>query len=111
MPTVTSAPTQQMRVVILAHVLDIPGEPLARPFTLGNDISQQLFGRPLRRIPEGDSLEFDAVHCPPRFDSDKDVKEYFMFDFGVVSKIDRESLESVHHQLYLAHRSGDTWYD
>lgn len=98
---------QKRRVIVRAHVLQIPGDEYARHFTLGHKISQYIFQRDLRRY---DSDVFDAVHCLPGFDSKEDVKSWFLYDFGVSAGVDDAVLEQIPTEMYLAHVEGSTWF-
>ena len=94
-------PDEKRRVIIRARLKTIPGNPLSRPFTLGELFSQKLLGRGLRM--QQNVHGFDAVHLLPNFDSENDVKGWFLYDFGVDRYMDRAELTQTQHQMYLAH--------
>lgn len=87
------------RGIVQAHVQDIPGDPQARPFTHG-----ELFCRSKlkRSLMEHNENGFDAVHIPPSFDSENNVKVWFMFDFGVKGPITREELLQISLNAFVA---------
>lgn len=89
---------QPQRIIIRASVQQIPGEPLERPFTLCDRFCRSVIGRPLKLHGNG----FDAVHIPPSFDSDKDVRIWFMLDLGVCGTLSREEVREVPLTAYIA---------
>lgn len=91
---------ESQRIIIRAPVQQIPGDPLERPFTLCDRFCRSVIGRPLDR-------NSDGVHIPPSFDSDQDVRIWFMLDLGVSTPISREDLQKVPLKAYLA-RSDET---
>lgn len=63
---------KEVRAIIRANVKKVPGNPLARPNTLGRLFCQQELQRDLKL--RCDETGFDAVHTLPGFDSEKDVR-------------------------------------
>ena len=95
-----------LRVIIRVHVLDIPADPSTRMYRLGNDFSEQVLGRPIRiRVQPGG---FDALHFLPGFDSDKDTKACFIYDFNVTGPLYKNKLQSITHEVYHATRKEDS---
>ncbi|KAK4910571.1 hypothetical protein LTR49_020775 [Elasticomyces elasticus] len=87
------------RVIVRAYVQDIPGDLQARPFTLGELFCQSELKRSLR---EHNDNGFDAVHIPPSFDSENNVKVWFMFDLGVKGPITRGELLQIPLNAFVA---------
>ena len=89
---------------------DIPGDCLARPFTVGEHFCRNVLIRPLRDKEDGDN-GFDAVHIPPSFDSNQNVKIWFMLDIGVQGPISREQLPHIPLRAYVARvdKEKDSW--
>jgi len=92
--------TSPARVCIRACVTDVPGEPLSRTTTLGQEFCRKMLNRQFRSKP---ALEgYDHDHIPPSFDSLKPVSVWFVFDLNVTSELTREELSGVPHYVYLA---------
>lgn len=93
--------------MIRAHVLQIPGVKEGRPHALGQIAFPCILGRSLQTTLD---TGFDAVHYAGNFDSEEDVKAWFMYDVGVTEKVDRKALEEIPLRCYLAHHEGeDKW--
>ena len=88
--------TESLRVIIRIPLKYIPGEVLRRPFTLGQLFCKAHLGRDL-----DEKCRRDHLTIPPGFDSDKDIKRWFIFDFNVKEFIGREDLRrTVRHECY-----------
>jgi len=53
------------------------------------------------------------MHFLPGFDSairnDENISRYFIYDFNVTGRLDKEELLGIEHKFYLATRIGDSW--
>jgi hypothetical protein len=53
------------------------------------------------------------MHFLPGFDSaiqnDEIISRYFIYDFNVTGRLDKEELLGIEHRFYLAIRIGDSW--
>ena len=76
----------------------IPGEISRRPFTLGDIFCQAQLKREFNVA--GDASSFDDLHIPQGFDSEKDVKRWFIYDLGVQGKIDPSEHYQIVHKCY-----------
>jgi hypothetical protein len=94
-------PEIQRRVIIRAHVQQIPGSPPARSSVLGELFAEKKLGRALRQ--EIGDHGIDATHILPGFESEEDTKGWFMYNFGVNEYIDKSQLVHIPHELYYAH--------
>jgi hypothetical protein len=99
------------RVIIKAHLRDIPAETKQRVHRLGSDFCKQMLGRPINiQVQQGG---YDAMHFLPGFDSavrnDENISRYFIYDFNVTGRLDKEELLGIEHKFYLATRIGDSW--
>lgn len=100
------------RVIIKAHLRDIPAETKQRVHRLGSDFCKQMLGRPINiQVQQGG---YDAMHFLPGFDSairnDENISRYFIYDFNVTGRLDKEELLGIEHKFYLATRIGDSWW-
>lgn len=95
-----------MRVVIWVVVTDIPGEPLRRHTTLGEDFCQQTLYRQFRAQP-GDV--HDGVSVPDGFEKEEAVKRWFVYDLDVTESLDQSQLMEIPHQVYIASRKDNEW--
>jgi hypothetical protein len=95
-----------MRVVIWVVVTDIPGEPLRRHTTLGEDFCQQTLHRQFRAQP-GDV--HDGVSVPDGFEKGEAVKRWFVYDLDVTKSLDQSQLMEILHQVYIASRKDNEW--
>jgi hypothetical protein len=93
-----SPPLVGKRVVIRIALKSIPGDVLARPFTLGRIYCENELNRPFDAV--GDSHQFDDLHIPPGFDSEEDVKRWFIYDFGVEGRVDPSEYTRIPHECY-----------
>jgi hypothetical protein len=98
-------PEGPQRFIIRVSVQDIPGDPLARPFTLCEKFCQDVLQRSARLEVCDDG--FDAVHIPPSFDSEEDVRIWFMVDTGVKGKVRREDVHKIPLKAYLGRLDDD----
>ncbi|PVH68699.1 hypothetical protein DL98DRAFT_474586 [Cadophora sp. DSE1049] len=101
----------QIRVIIKAHLRDIPAETEQRVHRLGSDFCEQILGRPINiRVQRGG---YDAIHFLPGFhsviQSDQNISRYFIYDFNFTGRLDKEELLEIEHKFYLATRIADAW--
>lgn len=96
------------RVAVYARVTDIDGDPLERPITLGRDVCARFLMRDLQDTIVA-SRGYDAVHYPPNFDSEKDIRRYFLFDLGVTGRLSLEELAKLPHYVFLATKQAGVW--
>jgi hypothetical protein len=91
------------RVAIYVKVTDIEGDPLSRQITLGQAFCSSVLSRDFcnQIHPDG----YDACHIPSKFDSDKGVSVYFLFDMGVKGPLPKGDLSLIPHFIYLASRA------
>lgn len=94
-----------LRVIIWARVMDIPSKPGARPGCLGDIFCQQVLGREMNH--DLNAACHDADHCLPFFDSQNDVRAWFLHDFNVTGPLDKTEVVKVAHRVYLATRKDD----
>ncbi|KAK5167842.1 uncharacterized protein LTR77_007541 [Saxophila tyrrhenica] len=106
--------TGEQRVIIRANVKSIPGDPLARPFALGELYSQQVLHRSLRESGPGDEPDdeqspvgFDAVHLLPGFDSPNPIQGWFVFDIDVRREMGKKNICTLPHYNYSAQFDDD----
>lgn len=52
---------------------------------------------------------YDAEHCLPNFDSNQDVKAWFLYDFNVTGTLDKTEIMKIPHKVYLATRQKESW--
>jgi hypothetical protein len=97
----------QTRVIICACVTDIPGNPLARPNTLGNLFCNYVLHRDLNAQLQVSG--FDSMHIPLGFNSEHPVEKWFIYDLNVVSTLEKHELLEIPHQVFLASRQKDDW--
>lgn len=92
----------EARILIRAQVQSIPGDPLARPVTLGQIFCQTQLERDL--VLDDENPTFDVPHVPPQFDSNDNISVWFMFDLGVRRQkpIARAELSKVPLEAYFA---------
>ncbi|WPG98149.1 Hypothetical protein R9X50_00093500 [Acrodontium crateriforme] len=93
------------RVCIYISVQSIPGSPSARPFTLGEIFCQIQFGRELNLYEDSHSI--DDLHIPGGFDSENDVKRWFVYDLGVRQTLDSSEHHRILHEPYRGCRLDD----
>lgn len=93
------------RVCIRIALQSIPGEVFSRPFTLGDIFCQAQLEREFN--PTGDGHSFDDLHIPQGFDSEKDVKRWFIYDLGVQGKVDSSEHYKIVHECYRGCRLED----
>lgn len=91
---------EQQRVIIRINVRTIPGNSQSRPFTVGEAFSLSTFKQSMRNEQSADG--FDAVHIPPHFDTDHNVKVWFMYDFGVKHELSRLEVTKLPLNAYTA---------
>jgi len=95
-------------VVIRVRVQDIPSNKNSRVRCLGKEFCQQVMGREMNLDLE--SACHGAEHYLPNFDSDNDVRSWFIYDFNVKGTLSRQDLLDVPDMVYLASRVNDTWH-
>jgi hypothetical protein len=98
--------SESLRVIIRIPLKYIPGEIRARPFMLGRLFCKTRLGRDFDEV-----CRRDHSTIPPGFDSEEDVKRWFLFDFNVKEVVKRENLrQTVRHECYLGcMRDGELW--
>jgi hypothetical protein len=90
------------RICIRVCVTDVPGDPLDRTATLGQEFCNKILDRPFEPVLKLSG--YDHGHIPPSFDSSNPVFTWFIYDLKVVCELDREQLDSIPHYIYLASR-------
>ena len=98
---------QPIRIVIRTCVTDIPGDPCARPNTLGQLFCSKVLGRDFEGVSQ--SYCYDHAYIPPRFDSEYPVKEWFIFDLNVTGMISKKGLLGIPHEIFSAKLKDDQW--
>ncbi|KAI9759977.1 MAG: hypothetical protein M1840_002754 [Geoglossum simile] len=101
--------SNQVRVIIRVCVSDIPGDPLARHQTLGDQFCQQTLLRPFSTKLQASG--YDHVHIPGGFDLDKRVNRWFIYDLNVTTELEKEGLDTIPHMVFCASRQNDHWWD
>ena len=97
------------RVIIYARVSDVPDNPQRRHITLGDLLCKEVLNQGFH--PQLQVTGYDHVHIPARFGSAKPFKRWFIFDLNVVTKLAREDVARIPHQVFLASRqAGDKRY-
>lgn len=96
-----------LRVIIRVRVMDIPSERNARVRCLGNNFCEQILGRHMNHDLKAE--RHDAEHCLPNFDSENDVRAWFLYDFNVTGPVDKAEVTKIPHKVYLATRQDDSW--
>ena len=97
-----------LRVIIRVCVTEIPGERENRVYCLGTDVCRQLLNRPLNNNLQDEC--HDAMHFLPNFDSENDVRAWFIYDFNVTGSLERAQILEIQHKVYHATRQGESWY-
>ena len=97
----------QTRVIIYACVTDLPGNPQARHYTLGDLFCKQVLKRHLNAKLQVSG--YDHMYIPPGFDSDQPVKRWFIYDLNVTGRLKEEELLAIPHMVFLASRQNDKW--
>lgn len=94
------------RVCIYVKVTDIPGNPLRRTTTVGEEFCNQILGRPFQN--QLSLLGYDQDHIPANFDSPNPVSVWFVYDLNVTGELSKEQMDDIPHYVYLAstQRSG-----
>jgi hypothetical protein len=70
-----------LRVIIRVRVMDIPSGRFARARCLEDSFCEQILRRKMNHDKQAKC--HDADHCLPNFDSENDVKAWFLYDFNV----------------------------
>lgn len=94
-------PEAPQRFIIKVSVQNIPGGLSARPFSLQEIFSEKVLGRSPRLEVCADG--FDVVHIPPDFDTERDVRRWFIVDTGVSGNIPRDDIHKIPLKAYLGH--------
>jgi hypothetical protein len=87
--------------------MDIPSGRLARVRCLGSNFCQQILGREMNNDLQAEC--HDAEHCLPNFDSENDVKAWFLYDFNVTGPLDKTEVLKISHKVYHATRQEGSW--
>ncbi|KAF1821981.1 uncharacterized protein K489DRAFT_380725 [Dissoconium aciculare CBS 342.82] len=88
--------SESVRVCIRIPLKYIPGAILRRPVTLGEMFCETHLNRNFEA-----ASGRDHVTIPPGFDSENDVKRWFIFDFNVKGLVRRSDLRQIRHECYL----------
>jgi hypothetical protein len=103
------------RVLIQAHVKQIPGDPNGRPWTLWKLFCNSHLHRDTKLEFDGVShLDgFDVVHVLPRNNSPEDIKAWFLIDVGFEAQTDIVEVNSLPHEVFLAcfEPENRKWYE
>ncbi|SMY27246.1 unnamed protein product [Zymoseptoria tritici ST99CH_1A5] len=92
------------RVLIRAHVEQIPGDPYARPWNIWTIFCELQLNRSARTDLSVSPHNIDFVHVLPGFDSLNDTKAWFLTDVGVDQEQDDTlDVSLLPHDFYLAH--------
>lgn len=86
-------------------VTDLPGSP--HNF-LGNLFCQQVLKRNFNNKLQ--ISNYDYIHLPPNFDTDKPVLRWFICDLNVNCRLDTNGLLSLPHKVYYVSRQNDEWH-
>lgn len=97
-----------LRVVIRVRVMDIPSGRLSRVRCLGSNFCQQILGREMNNDLGAEC--HDAEHVLPNFDSEHDIRAWFLYDFNVSGLLDKTEVLEIPHKVYHATRLEDAWY-
>lgn len=97
-----------LRVIIRVCVTDIPGDRENRVYRLGTDFCGQVLDRPFNNNMQDEC--HDAVHFLPNFDSENNLRAWFLYDFNVMGSLDRGQILEIQHKVYLATWQGESWY-
>ncbi|KAH6716265.1 hypothetical protein BKA61DRAFT_479327 [Leptodontidium sp. MPI-SDFR-AT-0119] len=95
-----------LRVIIRVCVTEIPGERENRVYRLGTDFCMQHLNRPLNNNLQAEC--HDAVHFLPNFDSENDVRAWFIYDFNVTGSLERAQILEIQHRVYHSTRQGES---
>ncbi|KAH9222681.1 hypothetical protein DL95DRAFT_143274 [Leptodontidium sp. 2 PMI_412] len=96
------------RVIIRVCVTDIPAaNPQERVYRLGRDFCQQILQRSFNNNLQDEC--HDAMHFLPNFDSENNVKAWFIYDFDVTGPLSKEEVLTIPHEVYHATRKENTW--
>ena len=95
------------RVIIRVCVTDIPGNPQERVYRLGRDFCQQILERSFNNNLHDDC--HDAMYFLPYFDSENDVKAWFIYVLNVMGPLRKEEVLTILHEVYYATRKEDAW--
>lgn len=98
---------KETRVIIRVCVTDLPGDPRRRHTTLGELFSDRVLHRPIQQVPSANG--YDGIVIPPKFDSDKPVRVWFIYDLNVKDEKTKDEILDIPHYVYLATRNGDIW--
>lgn len=87
--------------------MDIPSGRFARARCLGDSFCEQVLGRKMNHDIQAKC--HDADHCLPNFDSENDVKAWFLYDFNVTRPLDKLEVIEIPHRVYHATRQENSW--
>ena len=96
---------RSFRALIYIPVLNIPGDPLARSFSLSKLFCASILHRDVNT--QNHSVPFDEVHVPAGFDEAKDIKRWFILDVEVKKQVEKDKMDTIDHKCYLGCKSGD----
>jgi len=99
---------ESRRVILHICVTDLPGSPQNRHNFLGELFCQQVLKRNFNNKLQ--TSNYDYMHLPPNFDTDKPVLRWFVCDLNVNCRLDRNELLSLPHRVYFVSRQKDEWY-
>jgi len=91
------------RICLLAKVTNIPGDPLRRARTIGEEFCNQVLRRPFNH-------EVDFDHIPPKFDSSDSVSAWFVYDINVACRLSSDQMDQIPHYVFLASFQQDGMY-
>jgi hypothetical protein len=90
---------QSQRAILYICVTDLPGSPQNRHNVLGNAFCQKILNRDFNnklQIPN-----YDYMHLPPEFDTDRPVRRWFVFDLNVNGRLEKDEVLGLPHQVYF----------
>lgn len=96
------------RVILHVCVTDLPGCPQDRQNYLGGLFCQLVLKRRFNNKIQVSN--YDYMHMPPNFDTDKPVRRWFICDLNVNCILSKEEVLSLPHAVYYVSRQSDKWY-
>ena len=97
-------------LVEVASLLLLPyifGKTRVKGYRLGRDFCQETLKRPFNKSLQDEC--HDAMHLLPKFDSENEVKAWFLYDFNVTGPLGRREVFTIRHEVYLATWQEDSW--
>ena len=95
------------RVILYVCVTDLPGCPQNRHNFLGDLFCRQVLERDFDTSLQ--ILSRDHIHIPADFDTEKPVRRWFVIDLNVNSRLSRDEVKELPHQVYMVSRQDDRW--